>query len=203
MVEEQPAATIREAHADDAPAIAAIYAPYVTDSSVSFELAAPDGVELAARIAGAEDRYPWLVCERAGEVLGYAYASEYRSRAAYRWALEVSVYVRQDTKRARVAHGLYTALFDVLRLQRRTLALAGITLPNPPSVGFHESFGFERFAVYANIGHKHDAWHDVGWWQLAIGEPAEPPAEPVMLSALRDTMVFADALASGAALVRR
>jgi phosphinothricin acetyltransferase len=202
MSEDQAPAAIREAGPGDVAAIASIYAPYVHDSAISFELASPDAGNIAARIARAADAYPWLVCERVGEVIGYAYASEHRSRAAYRWTVEVSVYVRRDAQRGHVARGLYEALFELLKLQHRCLALAGITMPNPASVGFHEALGFQRCAMYPNTGHKHGAWHDVGWWQRPLGELPEMPTEPERLTGLRDTPEFAAALRQGEAALR-
>ena len=193
---------IREASAADGPAVAEIYAPFVRGSTISFEATEPDGEEMASRISRAEDAYPWLVCESEGEVLGYAYGSAHRGRAAYRWAVEVSVYVGESSHRSGVARGLYTSLLQILRLQRRCLALAGITLPNPASVGFHEALGFESFAVYRNIGHKHGAWHDVGWWQLQLGDPPPTPLEPLKLSAVRDKPAFSAALGAGESQLR-
>lgn len=194
---------IREAKAGDSPAIAAIYAPFVRDTSVSFETVEPDGEEIARRIAASGDHHPWLVCERSNELLGYAYASQHRGRAAYRWIVEVSVYVREDARRAHIARGLYSALLDIAGLQRRCVALAGITLPNPASVGFHESFGFERVAVYPNMGHKFGAWHDVGWWQRTIDTLPSTPDEPESLAALRNTPAFTAALRAGEARIAR
>jgi len=201
MAANEAAATIREAQAADAEQIAAIYAPHVTGAVTSFEQVAPDGEEFARRMAAADDEHAWLVCERDGEVLGYAYASAHRGRAAYKWAAEVSVYIRADSRRGSVARGLYAALLELVRMQGRCVALAGITLPNPASEGFHEALGFERCATYHNIGHKFGAWHDVGWWELMLGELPDTPVEPVSLSALRDTPRFAAALRAGEALL--
>lgn len=170
---------IRSADAGrDAAACAAIYAPYVLDAPVSFEEEAPDTAVMASRMRGVLAAYPWLVCEREGRVVGFAYASRHRERAAYRWAVEVAVYVAGGWQRRGVGRELYEALLTLLREQRFHVACAGITLPNDASVGLHETLGFQPVGVYRNIGWKAGAWHDVGWWQLrllpATGAPAEP-----------------------------
>lgn len=167
---------IRLATTDDAAAIATIYAPFVTDSSISFEVRAPDTAEMASRIAHKLPRFPWLVAEENGAVVGYAYAGPHRERAAYAWSVEVSVYMIEAARRHGVARRLYETLFDLLRRQGFRTAYAGITLPNPASVGFHEALGFTAVGVYRNVGWKQGRWHDVGWWELPLGgnEPAAP-----------------------------
>jgi L-amino acid N-acyltransferase YncA len=163
---------IRLATTADADAIAAIYAPSVTESTISFELDAPAGREIAARIEAKLPRYPWLVANEDGIVTGYAYAGPHRERAAYAWSTEVSVYVAERARRRGVARSLYETLFELLRLQGYRMAYAGITLPNPASVGFHEAMGFVAVGVYHNVGWKHNSWRDVGWWELSLGEEA-------------------------------
>jgi L-amino acid N-acyltransferase YncA len=166
--------------ARDAPACAAIYAPYVEDSVISFEIQAPSAYEMAERIETIGATHPWLVAERDGRVAGYAYASPHHARAAYRWAADVTVYVDRAHHRAGVGRALYGALFELLRSQRLRIACAGITLPNDASVGLHEALGFVPVGVYRNIGWKDGSWHDVGWWQLDLGALAdEPPPEPL------------------------
>jgi L-amino acid N-acyltransferase YncA len=162
----------------DAAACAAIYAPYVTDSAISFELEPPDAAEMAARMESGSRTHPWLVFERDGEVAGYAYAGVHRTRAAYRWTAEVTAYVSQVHHRGGIGRALYEELLERLRAQNFRLAVGGITLPNDGSVGLHEAVGFEPVGVYRNIGWKFGRWHDVGWWQLDLGAPGDPPAEP-------------------------
>jgi len=151
--------------ARDAAACAEIYAPYVTDSVVSFEEEAPDADAMAHRIEAAHE---WLVLERDGAVAGYAYGGVHRPRAAYRWSTEVSVYVGAAHHRTGVGRALYLDLFDRLRERGFHLALAGITLPNPASVAIHEALGFQYVGTYHEIGFKFGAWHDVGWWELRL-----------------------------------
>jgi L-amino acid N-acyltransferase YncA len=164
--------------ARDAAPCAEIYAPYILASATSFEEDAPDEEEMADRIARISTTYPWLVAERGGEVLGYAYACRHRERPAYRWSTDVSVYVAEGQWRQGVGRGLYEALFEHLRRQGFRTACAGITLPNAASVALHEDLGFALVGVYRRIGWKAGAWRDVGWWQLELSaEVHEPPAE--------------------------
>lgn len=177
---EDRAVLIRSADAErDAAACAAIYAPYVLGGAASFEEVAPDAEAMGERMARATATHPWLVAECDGAVVGFAYASRHRERAAYRWAVDVAVYVDREHLGHGVGRRLYAALLPLLRDQGFHVACAGITLPNDASVGLHESFGFEPVGVYRAIGFKSGAWRDVGWWQLRLRPPgAEPPVEP-------------------------
>jgi L-amino acid N-acyltransferase YncA len=176
---------IRLATAADAAAIAAIYAVYVRDTVITFEIEpAPDASAMQQRLASIGQRYPWLVAEAQGRVLGYAYAGEQRVRAAYRWNVETAVYLDAAAQRQGVGRRLYAALFALLRRQGFYNAYGIITLPNAASVGLHERLGFAPAGVLRGTGYKHGAWHDVGWWQLRLQPlPAEPP-EPLPLPQL-------------------
>jgi L-amino acid N-acyltransferase YncA len=168
----------------DAAACAAIYAPYVEASAISFEERAPGAEEMAARIERVTVTHPWLVAERDGEVIAYAYACPHRERPAYRWAADVSVYVMGAQHRRGTGRSLYEALFERLRRQSYRVACAGITLPNEGSIVLHERLGFVPVGVYRRIGWKAGAWRDVGWWQLDLApEAEEPPSEPLAPSA--------------------
>jgi phosphinothricin acetyltransferase len=171
---------VRLAVPADAAAIAAVYRPYVTDAATSFELDPPDGAEMARRMAGLAGFAPWLVYTEARDVVGYAYASPHRDRAAYRWSVDVTVYIRGDRHRRGIGRALYQTLFPLLALQRFRVAHAGITLPNAGSVGLHESLGFTPVGVYRAVGWKHGSWHDVGWWRRLLADL--PPAPPPPLS---------------------
>jgi L-amino acid N-acyltransferase YncA len=173
--------TIRSADPErDAAACAAIYAPHVEASATSFEAEPPSAEELAPRIERTTATHPWLIAERDGEALGFAYACEHRSRAAYRWAVDVSVYIRDGNRGEGLGRSLYEELFERLRRQRFRIACAGITLPNEASVALHQGLGFVPVGVYRRIGWKQGAWHDVGWWQLDLDPTAEePPEEPL------------------------
>jgi phosphinothricin acetyltransferase len=172
---------IRDADPDrDAAACAAIYAPSVSDGVASFEEEPPTAEEMAQRMRATSERYPWLVAEIDGQPAGYAYATEHRWRPAYRWTVDVTVYVDAAQHRRGVGRALYGALLDLLRRQGFYTACAGITLPNAGSVGLHEAMGFTLVGVYEAVGYKHGAWRSVGWWQTRLREPVqgEAPAEP-------------------------
>jgi len=161
--------TIRDAVPDlDAEACRNIYAPYVRDTIVSFEEQVPTVDEFRGRIEAARAKYAWLVLEDAGLVVGYAYASQHRARAAYRWATDVTVYIAASHHRRGAGRLLYTDLFARLRQLGYRVACAGVTLPNAGSVGLHQAMGFEEVGVYKGIGWKAGAWRDVVWFQLEL-----------------------------------
>lgn len=169
---------IRLATPDDAGAVLAIYAPVVTDTAISFETEPPSVDEMRARIQVTLCQYPWLVAlDDAGGVAGYVYASRHAERAAYRWSVGVTAYVRADQRGRGVGKALYTALLQQLKELGYCQAFAGITQPNAASVALHEAVGFTLVGIYANAGYKLGRWHDVGYWQCALQRPAAP-AEP-------------------------
>jgi phosphinothricin acetyltransferase len=192
-----PGSGIRMATSADAAAVLVIYAPVVRTSAITFEYDVPTVEEIATRIRTVTARWPWLVLERDGDVAGYAYATTWRARAAYQWAVETTVYVRDDCHRRGIGRALYRALLACLRLQGFRLAIGGITLPNPASVGLHEGIGFGLAGVHRACGWKLGAWHDVGFWELALtAADAVDPAPPLAPSALAGTAAWAAALAS-------
>jgi L-amino acid N-acyltransferase YncA len=156
---------VRRATADDAPAIRAIYAPIVEATAISFEEVAPGVEEMGARIAAA---LTFLVAERDGAVLGYAYAGAHRARAAYRLSVDVTIYVDERARRSGVGARLYGELLPELKRQGFHAAFAGIALPNSGSVALHESVGFTPVGVYREVGFKFGRFHDVGWWQMVL-----------------------------------
>ncbi len=169
---------IRDATEADAHACADIYAPYVRDTCISFEVEPPEPDEMARRISDAAASHAWLVFEDGGQVVGYAYANAFATRAAYRWSCQTSIYVTQGRQRSGMGRALYGALLQ--RLEQRGLrrVYAGIALPNEASVGLHTALGYEPVGVFRQVGYKHGQWHDVGWWQRSIGLDTEPPPEP-------------------------
>ena len=194
---------IRLAEERDADAIAAIYAPSITEGVASFELVPPDAAEMARRMAGILPAYPWLVCEHEGRVAGYVYASQHMARAAYQWSANVSAYIDADLHRRGIGRALYTSLFALMRLQGFYNAYGGITLPNPGSVGLHEAIGFRLVGVYRDIGYKMGGWRDVGWWSLELQpKPAAPPATPLDLAAARRLPGWQTALEAGAGFLQ-
>jgi L-amino acid N-acyltransferase YncA len=178
-------AGIRFAGADDAAGIAAIYAPNVVESAISFEADPPTQELMWERITSTLARLPWLVCVRGHELLGYAYASPHSERAAYRWSLNASVYVAAGCRRQGIGRALYTSLFELARLGGHYSVHAGVTLPNAASVALHESLGFVPVGIYRAVGFKRETWHDVGWWQLELRPRSGAPAPPLTLPELR------------------
>jgi phosphinothricin acetyltransferase len=156
----------------------AIYAPVVLETAASFELTPPSKDEFQRRIRDVSLASAWLVADRDGRILGYAHASKFRPRPAYQWTAEVTVYVAAKARGQGVARSLYQALLEILRLQGFVNAVAVITVPNPSSVRLHEALGFRPVGLFRSVGYKLGAWHDVGWWQLALQEPMSLPAPP-------------------------
>ncbi len=159
---------IRDATPADAGAIQAIYAPIVRDTAIAFETDVPTVPEMAARIEAILKTHVYLAAERAGEVIGYAYASQHRTRAAYRTSVDVTVYVDERARGLGVGKALYGALLPRTAARGFHAAFAGITLPNAGSVALHEAVGFEHVGVYRQVGFKLGAWRDVGWWQRLL-----------------------------------
>lgn len=172
---------IRGAESGDAPSIAAIYAPHVLTGTVSFEIDPPDARAMRTRMGASEGLYPWLVAttgEEQGGVIGYAYATKFRDRPAYRYVCETSIYLTDASSGSGVGRLLYAALMKTLRAQGFVHAIGAIALPNDRSIRLHEAVGFRRAGVYREVGFKHGQWIDVGIWQCELNEPRIPPAEP-------------------------
>jgi len=170
--------TIRMAATRDARGVLAIYAPVVRETTISFEYEPPSVEEMSDRIASTLESHPWLVAESDGQVVGYAYASAHRQRAAYAWSVDTSVYIA-DTWRARgVGRALYDELLDRLTHQGYVNAYAGIALPNDASVALHEACGFTYVGVFPSVGFKFGAWHDVGWWHCRLADGPGAPEAP-------------------------
>ena len=170
--------TIRTATPDDAAALLAIYAPYVTKTAITFEYDVPTAEEFARRIRHTLERYPYLVAVLGGEIVGYAYAAEFKNRAAYQWAVETSIYLRGDVQRRGIGAQLYEALEQRLRQQGILNMNACISYPvvecDPyltlQSVRFHERMGFALLAHFHKCGLKFGRWYDMVWMERLIGE---------------------------------
>jgi phosphinothricin acetyltransferase len=169
---------VRSASTDDAEACAAIYAPYVLETAITFEDRPPPAAAMAERITSACERHAWLVIEDHGRVVGYAYGGRFNARAAYRWACEVSVYVELGRRRTGTGRALYERLFERLAARGFCVAAAGMTLPNDASLGLHRAMGFEPVGIFRRIGYKHGRWHDVAWMQRALAPAPDQPADP-------------------------
>ncbi|MEH2107018.1 arsinothricin resistance N-acetyltransferase ArsN1 family B [Nostoc sp.] len=196
-------AAIRLANESDALEMLAIYAPVVRETSISFEIEPPSKTEFEGRINNYQQQMPWLVCEINGKLLGYAYATPYRTRAAYQWSVESSVYVDVESRRKGVAKALYTSLFGLLQLQGFYNVFAAIALPNPASVAMHEAVGFSPVGVFYRVGYKFNEWHNVGWWQLSLQQELPLPVNPPLsLLEAQKSALWNEALRSGLLLLR-
>ena len=173
---------IRIATDADASSILDIYAPFIENTSYTFETEVPTLDSFKERINSYLQNWPWLVCEIDGVITGYAYAGRHRERIAYQWSIESSVYIHDDHQRAGVGKALYTALIRILKMQGYRNLYAVINLPNDRSVAFHEKLGFEYFATYKNVGYKLGKWKNVGWWQLQLNEYSYEPLPPIKFS---------------------
>jgi L-amino acid N-acyltransferase YncA len=162
---------IRPAVPADAAGCAAVYAPYVTDSCISFEYEAPTAADFAKRMAAS---HVWLVAEDDGAIVGYAYASRHRDRSAYDWAADVAIYIAASHHGRGMGRRLYEELLGPVRERGLRVLCAGVALPNDASDGLHRAMGFEEVGVYRRIGWKDGRWHDVRWWQLHLGDDGPP-----------------------------
>ncbi|MBK9465096.1 MAG: N-acetyltransferase [Chitinophagaceae bacterium] len=175
---------IRLATPEDAAGILAIYAPYIQDTSFTFETEVPSVEDFAERIKTYLINWPWLVCEIDGKIAGYAYGTRYRERVAYQWCTESSIYIHDDFQKTGIGRLLYSTLFEILKRQGFRNVYAVINLPNEKSVAFHERLGFTYFATYEQVGYKLGKWKNVGWWRLILNEFGNEPAPPIKFSDL-------------------
>ncbi|WP_116247354.1 GNAT family N-acetyltransferase [Nocardiopsis sp. FIRDI 009] len=159
---------IRDATPDDAHACAAIYAPYTTDTAITFELTPPAPQEMAQRISAAQHHHAWLVLEEDDRVLGYAYAGPFRARAAYAHSCEVSVYLDRDHRGSGRGRALYRSLLPALAARGMRTAVACMTLPNDASLALHRAVGFTTVGTMHSVGYKHGTWHDVAWAEIDL-----------------------------------
>lgn len=175
---------IRIATTEDAEALLEIYAPYVEQTAITFEYSVPTVEEFTERIRNTLRNYPYLVAESNGEILGYAYASAFKSRAAYAWSAETSIYVKTGRGHRGVGSALYRALEEYLARQQVCNLCACIAYPNPPSIAFHESFGYKTVAHFHASGYKHDRWHDMIWMEKELCSHSIPPVPFIPFSQL-------------------
>lgn len=193
---------IRLAARADAADILEIYAPIVRDTHISFETLAPSEVEIADRISRTLRQYPWLVCEIDAKLAGYAYASPFRSRAAYQWTAETTVYVHPNYQGRGVARALYRSLIAILRNQGYRNAIGVIALPNAASVRAHEAIGFRKIGVIGSAGYKDGDWHDTGWWQLELQPLGPAPLAPRTIQHAAAELGFDQLLETGLSSIK-
>lgn len=157
---------IRDVTADDAQQICEIYNHYVLNTIITFEEEPVPVDEMRSRIVQTIEKLPWIVYENNGQIAGYAYASEWKSRCAYKHSLETTVYLRDGESGNGIGSALYSELLDRLKAQHFHAAIGGISLPNEASIALHEKFGFEKIGQFREVGYKFDKWIDVGYWEL-------------------------------------
>lgn len=166
--------TIRMANVSDVEQMLDIYTPYVLNTPISFELEPPSHAEFLSRLLEITAKYPWLVFEEANQIQGYAYASAFKSRCAYAWSTESSIYVRQGFQGRGIGKDLYAHLLQILKMQGVVNVIGGMAIPNDASLKLHEYFGFEKVAHFKDVGYKLGKWWDVGYWQLQLQRPLQP-----------------------------
>lgn len=181
--------TLRMASPADAEKMLAIYAPYVENTSITFEYVPPTVEEFARRVERILPQYPWLVCEADGEVAGYCYASPHHERAAFQWDAELSVYVDSRFQRLGIASQLYHAITALLAAQGYYRLYSLITVPNPVSVGFHQAHGFSTIATYPATGYKLGEWHDMIVMERPLRQLQDEPVPPVSWQLLDEEFV--------------
>lgn len=181
---------IRLVAQSDSAALLDIYAPFIKNTVITFEYEVPTVSQFTTRMANIQKKYPWLVCEINGKIVGYAYASPFIERTAYDWSVDASVYIHPDYHRKKIATALYGCLFELLKLQGFYNVYAGITTSNKRSIAFHESFGFKPVGIYHNVGYKFNQWHDVEWLALTITEHTGLPQKPRSIDDIKVTPEF-------------
>lgn len=174
----------RPATVEDSDAILEIYRPYIESTEVTFETAVPTKEQFRERVAAILERYPYVVAELDEEIVGYCYASSYRSRAGFLWTAELSVYVRQDCRKQGIGTHLYGILLDFLRMQGFCNAVSVVSHPNPGSEKLHYHFGFRFVGLQLKCGYKNGRWCDVALFERCLGDYPDPPAPPIPFGAL-------------------
>lgn len=175
---------IRMAAAPDAPKLLEIYAPYVRETAITFEYTVPTVQEFESRIAKILTRYPYLVAEQKGEVIGYAYVSSFKERAAYDWAVETTIYIKQNQRGSGVGKRLYFSLEEIVKKQNIINMNACIAYPNPDSIAFHEHLGYKTVAHFTKCGYKLNRWYDMIWMEKILEEHPVKPKEFIPVSKL-------------------
>ena len=172
---------IRPAVKSDLPAMLAVYAPYVTDTEITFEYEPPSEAAFAARFARVTKYYPWLVLEEEGRILGYAYADRAFEKAAYAWCADMTIYLDRKTVGQGRGRALYLALEEAVREKGIVILYALVTASNEPSLRFHASLGYREIGRLPASGWKHNKWNDVVWLEKRLAPPDQPPAKPFPL----------------------
>ncbi len=189
---------IRPATVEDAADILSIYANYIRETTVTFETEVPSVEEFGERIEKVLLSYPWLVCEVNGVVAGYAYASKHGERAAYKWSVDLSIYISKKYQRRNIATALYKALIVLLQRQGYVMGYAGVSVPNLKSEEFHKRFGFQEVGTFENAGYKLGEWRGVKWFAIQLSECLKDPQLPMMLQEAVDDNALKEVLREAA-----
>lgn len=171
---------VRYANFADAPVIRDIYAHYVRRTAITFAAKEPTTADFVARIS--DPRYPFLAAERNGRLVGFAYAGEFRTKEAYRWDVELTIYLAPGIEGQGIGSELMAELLRILEKQGYVNAYSCITLPGERSVALHRKFGFRELGVFPATGYKQGQWHDVVWMSKVLCEPQDNPADPNLLT---------------------
>lgn len=180
----------RLAEPDDGPSVLDVYAPFITDTFVTFECEVPSVSEFRHRMTEIQKKYPWIVWETDGNIAGYAYASSFNARAAYDWSVDYSIYIRAPYQGRGIGKILYFILSGLLQLQGFCNAYAAITMPNEKSERLHQGIGFKPVGVFHDVGYKLGSWHDVKWFELQLQEYPRSPRKPLTIDELRQGPAF-------------
>ena len=174
--------TLRLAEVSDAEKLLEVYAPYVTDTTVTFEYDVPTAREFAMRISKILRQYPFYVALVDGEIAGYTYASPFRSRAAYDWSVETTIYIKQEFRGYGIGSMLYSALEETMKTQGVLTMISCIAFPNPPSTAFHEKMGFRKVGHFSQSGYKLGRWVDIVWMEKHIAAHHDVPTGVIPFS---------------------
>lgn len=180
--------TFRFATPEDAPAILEVYAPYIRNTVITFEYEVPSVEAFTERVKGITEKYPYLVCEENGVLLGYAYAGEYRSRTAFQWDVELSIYLRPEAQGKGVSKAFYDRLLPMVEKLGYRNIYSSIVTPNPASIGLQEKYGFETLCVFEKCGYKLGQWCDLLWMHKKIGDWSKDPVPPTSISEVREEL---------------
>ena len=185
----------------DARQVAAIYYTYVINTHITFEYVPPDGSVITSRMKSQQEKFPWLVCEHEGELMGFAYGSSFRSQQAYDWSVETTIYVREAAHNLGIGSALYETLIECLRLQGYMSAVGVIALPNEQSGSLHNKFGYKEIGILPDAGYKSGSWYDVGIWRLELKETSPTPEKIISIDHITNTLDFAKILATGSSKI--
>lgn len=180
---------LRLANINDAQDILNIYKPYVKNTTITFEYDVPSLDEFKNRISTISENFPYIVCEIDDAIVGYAYASKYRGRAAFNWTVELSIYVNENYHNHKVSHKLYSSLLDILKIQGVYNAYACITIPNEKSKKFHDKFGFNLVGTFTNSGYKSGKWIDVIWMEKNLIDYSLTPENITPISLIENNII--------------